>query len=439
MISRADFDAYGRAVSAITDGASAECERQVVAWCRANPDATVAEVREAAREIMDGLAQVYDEASASFAAEWYDAQAQAAGARLPEAVTVTTYSPEQVERVARYQAAKLVAGDVEGFARACGEFLENGVRRSLNETIIANAGRDRESGVRFARVPTGRESCTFCLMLASRGAVYHSRETAGLQSHYHRGCDCKIVPGFESDPGAEIVEGYNPSALYSDYLDGKFGTFKSKRRGTNRRKRELVADGTGRRFENVGEMSRYLRESPDLDSLYARCDEVEQALGNFFRDKRRRDLYLADLRRAASRRHGELTSGGGRGIVTYTKPRSELEPHEAAGIDRLSALGYDIETIPEIGDAPANLDIIMDGREWEMKNVTNAHGSVGNQMARARKKYYVLPGRENSYVVTCEGSSDSFEEVSEAVGERLRKGETAIVVGRDGEFERKEK
>lgn len=214
MIGRADFDAYGRAVSAITDAASQECERQVLAWCRAHPDATVAETREAAREIMAGLAQVYDEASATLAAEWYDAQASAAGARLPEAITVTAYSDAQVERVARYQASKLAAGDVAGFAAACAEFLENGVRRSLNETVLANARRDRTSGVRFARVPTGSETCTFCVMLASRGAVYESRRTAGEFSHYHRRCDCKVVPGFEDDRFAEVVEGYDCRAYY---------------------------------------------------------------------------------------------------------------------------------------------------------------------------------------------------------------------------------
>lgn len=213
MISRADFDAYGSAVSAMVDSASSECERQVLAWCRANPDATVAETREAAREIMAGLAQVYDEASASLAAEWYDAQASAAGARLPEAITVTTYSDDQVERVARYQAGKLASGDVAGFAAACAEFLENGVRRSLNETVLANARRDRADGVRFARVPTGTETCSFCYMLASRGAVYESRETAGEQRHFHRHCDCKIVPGFGGDRFAEIVEGYRPREM----------------------------------------------------------------------------------------------------------------------------------------------------------------------------------------------------------------------------------
>lgn len=85
------------------------------------------------------------------------------------------------------------------FARACGEFARNDAFRSLNETIIANVGRDRDKGTMFARVSTGFETCAFCLMLASRGAVYHSRKTAGEWRHFHRGCDCKVVPSFEDD------------------------------------------------------------------------------------------------------------------------------------------------------------------------------------------------------------------------------------------------
>lgn len=42
-------------------------------------------------------------------------------------------------------------------------------------------------------------------MLASRGAVYNTRKTAGEWRHFHRGCDCKVVPSFEGDPDAELV------------------------------------------------------------------------------------------------------------------------------------------------------------------------------------------------------------------------------------------
>ena len=103
------------------------------------------------------------------------------------------------------------------FARVCGEYARNDLFRSLNETVIANVGRDRDKGAMFARVPTGFETCTFCLMLASRGAVYHSRKSAGEFRHFHRNCDCKVVPSFEGDPDAELVEGVRPRGLYERY------------------------------------------------------------------------------------------------------------------------------------------------------------------------------------------------------------------------------
>lgn len=115
--------------------------------------------------------------------------------------------------VAKLRAKKLAKGGDAAFAKACGEYARNDAFRSLNETIIASVGRDRDKGARFARVPTGFETCTFCLMLASRGAVYHTRRSAGEFKHFHRGCDCKVVPSFERDPDAELVEGVRPKGL----------------------------------------------------------------------------------------------------------------------------------------------------------------------------------------------------------------------------------
>ena len=92
--------------------------------------------------------------------------------------------------------------------------------------MIHNVGRDRERGARFARVPMGGEACGFCIMLASRGFVYHTEETAGEFDHFHSSCRCKVVPGFPTmeryvrngvrvsrglDPS---VEGYDPDLYY---------------------------------------------------------------------------------------------------------------------------------------------------------------------------------------------------------------------------------
>lgn len=214
MISRNEFDAYNKAVEQIGSKAASDVESSVLNWCTKNPAASVAEKREAAKLIMEGYVQGYDDIASEFAAEWYDHRAKSEGISLDQAITMAVYSPEKSDAVARYQARKLAKGGDAAFAKACGEYARNDAFRSLNETIIANAGRDKDKGVRFARVPTGFETCTFCLMLASRGAVYYSRKTAGEWRHFHRNCDCKVVPGFEKDPLAELVEGHNPKAEY---------------------------------------------------------------------------------------------------------------------------------------------------------------------------------------------------------------------------------
>ena len=221
MISKNEFKEYNRGAAEIGDGAASAVEQRVLGWCRSHKDASVAEKREAAKLIMEGFVQAYDDKAAEFASQWYDYRAEQGGARLKQAVTMTVYEPESVDDVARYQAKKLAKEGDAAFARACGEFARNDAFRSLNETIIANVGRDRDKGAMFARVPTGTETCTFCLMLASRGAVYHTRKTAGEWRHFHRGCDCKVVPSFEGDPDAELVQGVKPRELYARYKQFK--------------------------------------------------------------------------------------------------------------------------------------------------------------------------------------------------------------------------
>ena len=215
MIPREQFDAYNEAVANLSDGAQREIESGIWAWMQTDEGraASVAECREYAKGIMSGVIQRYDEAAGSLAAEWYDKQAADNHVKLPAAITATVYNPDTVDETARYQAKKLAKGDLRGFAKYCGELGRNDVLRSLNETIIQNVGRDRKKGVRFARVTTGAETCTFCIMLASRGAVYHTRKSAGEFRKFHRGCDCKVLPGFEDDPDAELVEGVRPEEL----------------------------------------------------------------------------------------------------------------------------------------------------------------------------------------------------------------------------------
>ena len=375
MISAAEFAAYNRQVARIGDRAAADVESSVLAWCRSHEDATVAEKREAAKLIMEGFVQGYDDVAAEFAAQWYDRRAEQGGARLDQAVTMTTYRPDSVDAVARYQAKKLAKGGDAEFAKACGEFARNDAFKSLNETISANVGRDKDKGVRFARVPTGFETCTFCLMLASRGAVYHTRKTAGEFKHFHRRCDCKVVPSFEDDADAELVEGVRPKELRERY-----------------------------------------RAIKQIDSMEGLTDSDRQ-----------------ELAERALRVEVESIAGKKLGSVKYVKSRDSLEGHEKAGIDNLLLNGFDIETVKEDPHAPANLDISMNGELWEMKNLTNRASSVSNQVKRARIKWFKLGlSSPSRCVFTNEGNEDGFDETCAALEKRRRPGEVFLAVSNRG-------
>lgn len=375
MISAAEFAAYNREVAGIGDRAAADVESSVLAWCRSHEGATAAEKREAAKLIMEGFVQGYDDVAAEFAAQWYDHRAEQGGARLEQAVTMTTYRPDSVDAVARYQAKKLAKGGDAEFAKACGEFARNDAFKSLNETISANVGRDKDKGVRFARVPTGFETCTFCLMLASRGAVYHTRKTAGEFKHFHRRCDCKVVPSFEDDADAELVEGVRPKELRERY-----------------------------------------RAIKQIDSMEGLTDSDRQ-----------------ELAERALRVEVESIAGKKLGSVKYLKSRDSLEGHEKAGIDNLLLNGFDIETVKEDPHAPANLDISMNGELWEMKNLTNCASSVSNQVKRARIKWFKLGlSSPSRCVFTNEGNEDGFNETCTALEKRRRPGEVFLVVSNSG-------
>lgn len=89
------------------------------------------------------------------------------------------------------------------------------VKQPFRSTIQDSAYRAHAG---WARVPTGAETCKFCMLLASRGGVYHSEQIAqfGINGKgYHGSCDC--VPVLTRGPD-DLPAGYNPAGLYDRYL-----------------------------------------------------------------------------------------------------------------------------------------------------------------------------------------------------------------------------
>ena len=149
------------------------------------------------------------------------------------------------------------------------------------------ARKKRQSRVRFARVPAGGETCPFCLMLASRGAVYYTEETAGANSHYHAHCRCQIVPSWD---GAAI-EGYDPDLYYDMWKHPeKYSTEPTREEArdvveeTYQKIVELFSD-VEKHEERIGELRKELHEinvktidSRSDDALYERFRTEGQRL-----------------------------------------------------------------------------------------------------------------------------------------------------------------
>ncbi len=140
------------------------------------------------------IATAYGEISGVAAADFYDYMVALAGTRLPAAVPVDPTLPrEQVEKLVVWATAPL------RFAEPLPDIAQQRVigmtQRLAHQpgdlTTYRMCARD---GVRWARVPQGK-TCAWCMMLASRGAVYVSEETARRSTpRRHTHCDCAVIP-----------------------------------------------------------------------------------------------------------------------------------------------------------------------------------------------------------------------------------------------------
>lgn len=244
MPSRADVERYREANTDVVTLAFA----QLIAWWASVRDEEPAIVHQAAQVFVPQLVRTFGDVAALLAADFYDtlrhqsSATESFGAVMAEAVPV-----EQAQASARYAVQPLFpstrpmpihdpsTGDVidyedeyvEPDPDAARQRLEGTVQRLVlqpgRDTITANVERD-PADARWARIPTGPTTCAFCLVMASRGAEYGSKESAGKWKlpdgsnpfAYHDDCDCVATPFW---PGDEYPDGYDPDAFLQQYQD----------------------------------------------------------------------------------------------------------------------------------------------------------------------------------------------------------------------------
>ena len=255
---------------------SGASRRVVRAQLEAIEWSTVAELREKIIAILEPVLGSGAEIAAAYAATFYDdIRELSVGQRLGAAV-LSGHSAEATEGAVRAMVQAIAdGGSFDELSRLVLDRVDYEYKRAAGECVKENGRRDPKRP-RFARVPTGAETCPFCIMLASRGFVYLNRNTAGDAGHYHPNCDCRIVPGFD---GETDVQGYDPDKLYQQYLDSGFRPNSAGKQGGSRGgrggKRKARPDRAGTAFPGgIQQMNGYLRGATSLEELYERADEV---------------------------------------------------------------------------------------------------------------------------------------------------------------------
>lgn len=179
----------------------------------------IADLREQVIEVMEAVCGASSDAASALAADFYDEVREAQTGAALGAEAAALRNPEATAKAVRALVQIIVDGRPwERFVSQLQDRADYEVKRSAGECVKANAARD-PLRPKWARVPSGSETCGFCLMLASRGFAYASERSASEKAeggHYHPNCDCRIVPGFE---GMD-VEGYDPDELYRQWREG---------------------------------------------------------------------------------------------------------------------------------------------------------------------------------------------------------------------------
>lgn len=196
---------------------AAELAAYFAALDLSRPEAT----RDAMLEFMPLLVAEYGQVSSELAVEWFGqvrADAGQVGSFVASAPSAASITAERIDAKVRYVAGKLwtpePASMLDGLTSAADKY----VKQYGRDTVAWNAERD---GATWARVPSGAKTCAWCLILASRDAVYVSEKSALTRAdgdRYHGLCDCEAVPIWGPE---DYPEGYLPDTYYDMYLEAR--------------------------------------------------------------------------------------------------------------------------------------------------------------------------------------------------------------------------
>jgi hypothetical protein len=180
------------------------------------------------------LVDQYGAASSSLAAAAYEEQREAAGIRSRYSAESASAPPdEQVEASLRWAVADLWEGGDLEMAQSKAEGATQKLVLDQGRETLRQAVRQDRDAVAYARA-AALGACSFCKLMASRGAVYKTAGTAGREADerfsgdasvvkFHDNCHCTIIPVFRGQRFELSEHAAGWDRLYREYAQGHPG------------------------------------------------------------------------------------------------------------------------------------------------------------------------------------------------------------------------
>lgn len=185
---------------------------------------------------VQAIVSQFGRASASGAMSYYLSERAAAGVTgRPSLPLAPDASPEQIAATVGWALkdvlhpatevttpAPVAEGALNEIEQASLAKLDAAVEKLVldqgRQTIIDATNKDK-AAKGWARV-TEPGACSFCLLLATRGAVYKTEDSASFQSHDHCQCHAEPLFGMSYEPTAQVRAA---QAIYKDVTKGRSG------------------------------------------------------------------------------------------------------------------------------------------------------------------------------------------------------------------------
>lgn len=331
-LTKKEIERYRNELGDLSERAGLFVSGQLLSFMEEFPGGTVAEIREEAKEIIEDALGIYGDQAATMAADFFDEIMKAEGVAVTSEI-YDTIDREQMDSKVRYFARDLVEGNLTGFALKASDVTRYYVKRQAYDNMVRNC---YENDVRYARVPSGSETCGFCFMLCSRGFVYHTEGAAKGKSNHgmHNHCDCIIVPGVK---GVTKIQGYDPESM-----------------------------------EERWEQCRKTCGSNKPKDIMAECETRDP-----------RWLYTGKTLKTGDRKKDYALFSG-------KQYKNELSDFEKKGHDLLWENGFAITPLPNDRKAKANIDLVMNGVHWELKTPDGGGDRLGYRIDEGVSKWLRL-------------------------------------------------